>query len=427
MNQNRRYLIWSVITVLVVLGSVLVLIPSGARVALDVRRSALRTTPDGVAAFAQALKEFGGATAYRFESYSRSRPLGTEILLEPRVPLTPFEISVLLEWVEEGGVLVFSPSWEDPLLDSLGLAISFFDTPDSLVLADHPWTLTVERGPSYIRQKVPDVEAERLLEELGDDPIFSGWSKIALFPQDSLARGSWTPLVTHVTSGFRTTIAEDSTRDSTFVTTENVTLGWLERGQGGILAVANAEALSNSRLPLSPEARVLARALLADTVGAGEIRFSEYHQGIRGEGSLLGQTLSAVLDTAPGRIFVWLAVASLLLIWSRGRRFGSPVPRDPPPRRSPIEHVTALAEIYRSAKAGRLVADRLVRGAGRRTHIRVGPTREDVEALFSRWTAHPLLHESAERARASWAADPPDLISLARALDDITTTRTSVR
>lgn len=421
MTTNQRYLAWSLGLVVLVLGGMLLLAPGDARIALDERRSALRPTPDGLAAFARTLDRWDRTVSYRFESYERVPPRHPVVaLIEPIETLTRAEIGELLDWLDEGGVLLFSPVQGGPLSDTLDLGVVWFENPDSTTLEPDPWTEGVEPTPSYLfESETGAAGAPRFV-----GPGSSRFGHASVHPSRS-PRAGWRPLVKHLT----TRIPRDSTGtpipDSAGVPVENVTVGWLEYGAGGVLVVADGLALTNAMLARSPEAIVAARAILALTESGDGVAFSEYHQGIRGEGTMLGQTLGGVLGSSVGRILAWLTLVALIVIWSRGRRFGSPIPRAPPPRRSPLEHVNALAGIYRSAGADRLVAERLIRGAARRGRVQTGASEDGVVEVLRRWGRLPAHQKAAARALEAWNATPPDLTRLARALDDIIPPRTT--
>ncbi|MDH5591027.1 MAG: hypothetical protein OEZ37_13335, partial [Gemmatimonadota bacterium] len=104
-------------------------------------------------------------------------------------------------------------------------------------------------------------------------------------------------------------------------------------------------------------------------------------------------------------------VACLLLLMS-GIRFGSPLSGWSRGRRSPLEHVEALALAYRAAGGGRAAADRLVRGAARRAGVE-GRSLEQ-------WAGRAGGHGAALRARRALDVDPPDLVALSGALDELT-------
>src|SRR5690606_8889110 len=102
----------------------LLMVPGSAWVALDRRRSSMRTTPDGIAEWSRSLERLGLPVAPRFTSLTAEPPGdGALVLVEPILSPTAAEIGVLLGCIRAGGVLVYSPLYEDLLFDSLGLAI----------------------------------------------------------------------------------------------------------------------------------------------------------------------------------------------------------------------------------------------------------------------------------------------------------------
>ena len=90
--------------------------------ARDVRRSALRTTPDGVAGLSRAIARLGPPTTTRTTPLVDADPLrGTLVMLQPARRPSPREVHELLEWVRDGGTLIHAPRPDSPILDSLGL------------------------------------------------------------------------------------------------------------------------------------------------------------------------------------------------------------------------------------------------------------------------------------------------------------------
>ena len=66
------------------------------------RRSSLRTTPDGVGAWAQSLERLGLPVARRHRSLTDDPPRpGVLVVLEPILAPTPAEVGTLLAWVRE--------------------------------------------------------------------------------------------------------------------------------------------------------------------------------------------------------------------------------------------------------------------------------------------------------------------------------------
>lgn len=373
MNQ-RTYLLWGLGVAVVLVLAVVVLTPSESQVALDVRRSTLRTTPDGTAAFARSLEALGLEVEERFFSMTEQPPSGgVEALLEPLQGLSAGEAHLLLEWVREGGVLLYSPGFWGNLGDSVGLGASWQDPDEGeTVLLPHRWT-----------EGVPEPETTL---PWGAQPD-SGWT------------GEMVPLLERRLDDDRTLVQ----------------VAWLPMEEGGILFLADAAALSNQRLAESSHALVAARALLELAGPGGRVAFSEYHLGNDGRGTVLGQLRVLLLESALGRVAMYAGAVGVLLLLLGGVRFGAPVPVEVVDRRSPLEHVDALAGIYRSAGAHGTVARHLVQGAARRA----GWSGTGDLAFLDRAQGRGG-GEAVERARAALAATPPDLVALARALDELT-------
>ena len=124
LSRHRPYLVWGAVLVGLTLALGVLVVPGDSWVALDQRRSSLRTTADGVAAWTRSLEDLGVPVARRYDDLVSVPPTGGGlVLLEPVVDPSAGEIGVLLEWVREGGTLVYSPHFRDELADSLGLAL----------------------------------------------------------------------------------------------------------------------------------------------------------------------------------------------------------------------------------------------------------------------------------------------------------------
>ena len=141
MSRERRYLVWAVALVGGAFLLLLLLLPGNVDVALDQRRSSLRTTPEGLAGLSRSLEAWGRRPVPRFDSYTAASPTGAvQVLVEPRIQPSAGEAAVVLEWVRSGGLLVYSPPAPTPLADSLGVDLRYDDTGSWVQLADHPWT-----------------------------------------------------------------------------------------------------------------------------------------------------------------------------------------------------------------------------------------------------------------------------------------------
>jgi hypothetical protein len=381
-NRHRRYLIGLAVAIAATVVVVLLLTPRGTWVALDQRRSSLRTTRDGVAAWYRSLDRLDVHVAQRFTSFTEEEPRGAAIvLLEPIVSPTAAEIGAVLRWIREGGMLVYSPNFESILSDSLGLRASLVDDLDPIIETDgrvlpHRWTTGVE----------------------GDADV-SSW----VLEADSLRTTGWVPLAVAETRGGAPLAA---------------TLAWVPLGAGGVLALAEAEVVANRSLDSTNLSVIVTRAL-ADVAAEGDtVFFSEFHQGLDGRRGLVGQAFDMASDSPVGRAAMSLAVVGFLLLLATGRSFGAPVPLPEGKRRSPLEHVEALGRIYEISGAERSVARRLVHGAARRMGMRA---RTDLgeEQVIGMWRTHSHLSGPAHLALTAWKRDPLDLSALAGALDGV--------
>jgi hypothetical protein len=359
---------------------VLLLVPSGTWVASDLRRSALRTTPDGVAAWSRSLERLGLEVSERFRSFT-AEPLHGDalVLLEPIQPPSAAEVGLALTWARQGGIIVYSPGYDGLLLDSLHLSLARRSSglnsdapPRPSRFRPHPWTAGV---PS--------------------DTALASWT----LEPDSVSPPTWTPLA--VAGG-----------------TQDATLAWLPQGSGGVLVVAEAEALSNARLASASMATVTTRALVDLLQPGDSVAFSEYHQGLEGRGGIFREVYALAASTPIGRVLLEGSAVAILLLLLSGRSFGAPEPEPETDRRSPLEHVEALGRIYEGSDSDRAVARRLVHGAVRRSGRRPVGSESEIDVLEA-WRGRPELASPARLAIAAFRREPPDLARLSAALDAI--------
>ncbi|MGD8601654.1 MAG: DUF4350 domain-containing protein [Gemmatimonadota bacterium] len=357
----------------------LLLVPSGTWVALDVRRSSLRTTPDGVAAWSRSLERLGAPIKSRFTSFTADPPgMGALVLLEPVQPPSAAEVREVLEWMRAGGVLVYSPRFESLVMDSLGLVVSIRSFGPG---AD---------GPPGIPHLLP----HRWTNGVQEDTLVANW---AIQANEKRAK-SWIPL------------AE--------LDSASATLAWLPEGSGGALVLAEAGTLANQDLASSAVAEIVTRAVL-DLVPPGDtIAFAEYHQAQDGRRGIFRESYALAAASPVGRVLMHVAVASILLLILSGRSFGAPVPEPEADRRSPLEHVDALGHIYETSSSDHAVARRLVLGAVRRLGRRPVGAEDETEILEA-WSRLPDLGSPARSALDALRTDPPDLARLSATLDTI--------
>jgi hypothetical protein len=125
----------------------------------------------------------------------------------------------------------------------------------------------------------------------------------------------------------------------------------------------------------------------------------------------------ALTGTPAGRVTLGLVAAALVLLLASGVRPLAPVSVPPVSRRSPLEHVGALAHAYAQVDARSLGASRLVRGLRRRHSLGLPRTLPDDTYLSALRARIPTAAADVDRIAAALAphssdsSDPSDRFS----------------
>lgn len=163
-------------------------------------------------------------------------------------------------------------------------------------------------------------------------------------------------------------------------------------GRGRIVVSADPDVLRNDALR---ECRygldvAMVRALAFLRGGSitprNTIVFDEYHLDNAASGTVWGPIRQYLAQTPSGHVVLQLAAAALVLLLAAAVRT-LPARDDPRiERRSPLEHVDALARAYSQVGATRTAVLRLVRGLRRRTDYRAArnATADQDETFFTR-------------------------------------------
>ena len=322
MADPRREWVWGAVLLAAITATVLLLAPPVSQVAMDYRLSTFRTTPDGVGALYETLEAMGVNVDRRLTPLAGVDAIrGPLAILEPVEPFSPAELDSLFSWVERGGRLIVSPPTGftgSELHEHLRLVLSYGLRADAAVVGSHRWTDGLDSlGTMY-------------------------WA----FDPDTLDGPALVPLVVDSVSG-------------------EPIVGILQRGAGEILAIADGQPLSNGRILADGLAPLVVRAAAEWTPEDGALRFDEYHHGYRG-GSPYEAIARAITGGPVGSAVLQLIGVALLALLAAAVRFGSPRPPRTESRRSPLEHVDALGEVYRQAHADGLARRRLLAGFARR-------------------------------------------------------------
>ncbi len=121
-------------------------------------------------------------------------------------------------------------------------------------------------------------------------------------------------------------------------------------GQGKIILLSDSYMVANNGIALKDNLQLAINLLGAypNSSSAGVIAFDEFHQGRTTTGNAFATYFAGTPVLAIAGQIVLLA---LLILWTRGRRFGRPVPLTQVDRRSSLEFVASMAELQQRAHA----------------------------------------------------------------------------
>ena len=183
-------------------------------------------------------------------------------------------------------------------------------------------------------------------------------------------------------------------------------------GKGRIVLSASASVFRNAVLRRCAQGMdiiaVRALSFLSDGQQNKRLIFDEFHQGYGAHAGSLPSILSAFATTRPGRLMFQLAGAGVVLLLAMAPRTLPPRSAPLPDRRSPLEHVDALARAYQQVGATRTAAQRLVRGLRRRMRSEVvgaSGGQSDAQFLEHVLQHHPTLREDVAVLRTAMEND----------------------
>jgi hypothetical protein len=294
-------------------------------------------------------------------------------VLDPAIPLTGGELGDLLARVRGGAGLLIVAERETPLADSLGVRVgSRFGA--------LPWDTT---------NVCPERRRFALRAPLWDVPT------IQLSRRDSVKVVSFLALqVAWIGSA------------------ELPAVVGFELGRGRVGVVSDPLLLANDvikecRFPAGLAVAGLLQYLRGPGDGASRslLVFDEFHHGYGPHPSIRNVAGRMLFGTAPGRGLAQVALAGVILLAAVAPRALPPRSESKRERRSPLEHVEALATAYHAVGATRTAARRLVRGLRRRlSQGRIVATSESDEAFLRELAAtHPEVEVEVDRVLQSLA------------------------
>lgn len=207
----------------------------------------------------------------------------------------------------------------------------------------------------------------------------------------------------------------------------------LPLGKGRVVVVADGDWLRNDVLRVCRWHAGVTSVRMLEWLSAGgtprHLVVDEWHQGRGIHPSAAGALGYFVTRDPRGRMLAQGVVAALLLLAALGARPLVPAAGGRIERRSPFEHVGALARAYEEIEATRVVTRRLVRGLRRRLGATAGQggPRDEESLLAALESRHPALQPQVALVREALARPqtPARLLEVGRAVAEIE--RTVVR
>jgi len=267
-------------------------------------------------------------------------------LIQPAQPLTTIERAQILAAVRRGMVLLFTPD-DDELTDSLGFELNsspsgFYTLNRTTVAGGNPPTPPIQDPRAAFQAAFP-ISVTVASKSKSDNQTFL-WLQPLRDDDGAKADSALRPALV---LGHRL-------------------------GRGYVIAVAPAEILMNQIMRNPQAAIAIVRALqFANGSGSSSNRprsvvFDEYHHGFGTHADMPAAISHALTDTPPGRVTLAIVAAALVLLLAFAVRPLAPLPVPLISRRSPLEHVGALAHAYSQVDARNLGTGMLVRGLRRR-------------------------------------------------------------
>jgi hypothetical protein len=309
----------------------------------------------------------------------------TYVLINPAQPLTATEQAQLLDAIRRGSTLLFTLN-DAALADSLGFEAA---SPSDGFFTLNRTTVAGGNPPAPANQ----------------DPrtVFQAAFPISVVAASKSKQGNQSFLWIDAQKGSKTAQL-DSAHQAALVLGHRF-------GRGYAIAVAPAPIVMNQLLHEPRVAIAIVRAVqfanatLQPQPRSNRIVFDEYHHGF-GTHANMGAAIEHFLTaTPPGRMTTELVVAALVLLLAFGVRPIAPVPTPPISRRSPLEHVGALAYAYSQVDARRLGTNRLVRGLRRRHSLGLPRSLPDADYLSALRARVPVVTTEVDSITAALASN----------------------
>jgi hypothetical protein len=350
------------------------------------------TTYSAQAQGARLLYELAGRLGWRVERWTdggaiTADPRTVIALLDPVQPLGAIEAHNVLERVRAGSALLYVMSGSSGLDDSLHIKRSLFGgmyqstaagTADAPRAASASDTLKARRFDSTASDtaSADEEETESPAECAHTTPnggALPMWGDQTV----RLWRLQWSRPRPPSTVIFARSASEQQPRDTTSPRSAPAAAGF-PVGRGRVVVLADPDLLRNDVLRVCRWGLDIVAARMLDYLATGEPRrnrlvFDEYHQGFGAHPGTL-RAIALYLSRAPsGHVLLQALLGGLVLLLALGPRALPVRDAERVERRSPLEHVSALAQAYARVSGTRTATAQLLRGVRRRVERGVRP------------------------------------------------------
>lgn len=325
----------------------------------DPRSSSYLSGARGLRAMAEVIERMGGRVV-RWRGRTQALQAeaaepATLVVADPSVTLHADDVLTILDWSASGGDLVLGGEGTTPVMRCLGYS------PRLLVLDSVRVRAPSGRSAGWVHAELrKEVDAEVTIR---DGPLRPG-SEAVVCPPAAISSAD-----TVLRSVDGAPVAVRLTRRDTVTATRD--------GSSTILLLSDMALLNNRGLREAEIPEILLGGMLSRS---RTVVFDEYHQGFAQQGSVASAAIAWTRSSPWGWLFWQLAIVGLLAFVAGAVRFGPVRVGVPRQRRSPLEHVKALATALAAAKGHDVAITSLVQGLRRRLQARSGAERNALAA-----------------------------------------------
>ena len=404
-DRRRRRLALAAILTLIVLAALFTPEVIGGRTG-DGRL----TTYSAEAQGAKLLYELASRLGWRVERWTDAVPIAADdrtvmAVLDPVESPGAIETHRILDQVRAGAALLYVMGGSGALNDSLHVKRSLFGgtyqataagTAEARRASD---TLRARRFDSTAAADTADdeeVESPSECDHVASNEGLPMWTDQTV----RLWRFSWTRRRPAGAVIFARSTLERDTKDTSVARSAPAAAGF-PLGSGRVVILSDPDLLRNDVLRVCRWGLDVVAARMLEYLAAGAPRrdrlvFDEYHQGFGTHPGTLRAIAFYLSRVASGHVLLQGLLAGLVLLLALGPRALPVHDEERVERRSPLEHVGALAQAYARVGATRTATARLVRGLRRRVERGSGAERGRAES-----DAQFLEHAGASPSRAA--------------------------